>query len=67
MGWGSSVDAGIHILFTDTEGDKTVIKDSSIHDCDGPCIIIDRSWNVDFINNVVYKGLGKLMAMNDVL
>jgi len=28
--------------------------------------VIDHSWNVDFVNNVMYKGLGKIMAVNDV-
>lgn len=66
MGQRNTNNGGLHVFFTDTEGDKSIFQNSSIHDCNGPCIVIDHSWNVDFVNNVMYKGLGKIMAVNDV-
>lgn len=61
MGQKDNEKAGIHILYTNTDGDDTVIRNSSIHDCNGQCMNAFYAHHVILENNVFYNGYKFLM------
>ncbi len=48
MGQRNSDKAGIRMLYTNTPGDTTIVKNSAIHDCPGKCIYADYAHHVLF-------------------
>lgn len=61
MGQHDSENAGLHILYTNLQSsndyDKmTILKGSSIHDCDGFCVNGNLAHNVEIDNSIIYNG-----------
>lgn len=49
--------AGIQFFNTNTDGDTSIVRDSSIHDCVGQCVHAEYSYQVEFSQNVFFNGI----------
>lgn len=56
MGQHETTNAGLHFVYTNTEGAQSTVVNSSFHDCFGYCFNADKAHNVLLDNNVFYKG-----------
>lgn len=66
MGQINSENSGLHFFFTDTEGERSIVRGSSIHDCYGPCASGKRAYNVEFTSNVLFDGIGKMLELDTI-